>query len=71
VEVMSMACVDAFDDHWRRQATSWACATIAAAGWTLRVDPHNADGWEATDGERCLVVADWRDLCVFAKEVAS
>jgi hypothetical protein len=61
----------AFDDHCRRQAVTWACGTIGNAGWTLRVDPHNAEGWEATRDGQCFVVADWRDLCVFAKEVTS
>jgi hypothetical protein len=66
---MQFASAAAFDEHCRKQAVAWACGTIAAAGWSLRVDPYNADGWEATRDDQCLVVSDWRDLCDFAKEV--
>ena len=54
-------------DHYAKQATAWACGTLAK----LCCDfvPNELGGWDVETPEGWKVARDWRELCEIAKQV--
>jgi hypothetical protein len=54
-------------EHQRREATSWAAATLTAKGCTLH--PIEGGAWDVELPNGAWHAAeDWRELCAIARE---